>query len=194
MWLSGVGNNFSIKTDPATHTETLTGLRIHSSKAKSSQFTVEVYQTPLRSPPLNPVCPLLLLALPLNYSSSSSLILWLGDICSQHLSDRRGPAVWVLAVVFSERAALEELPLWVEQPAHAATCFGAGVARLAWVQRVHGHLGSGGPCVAALPQGWGVAAGDLRWTHAGAAPEAVAIRRDAAEGGLFDELSAGFGP
>lgn len=106
---SGAWSNFSIKTDPATHTESFTGLRIHSSKAKSSQFTVEVFKTPF--PPITLCVPCFCSLSPcisryhsLRYSD------W-ADICSHCLSHRRGPAVGVLVVVFSERAALEKLPL-----------------------------------------------------------------------------------
>lgn len=113
--------------------------------------------------------------------SISPSLLRLGNIAACGLSDGSGPAVGVLVVVFGERAALQELPLRVEQAAHA-TRLGGGVARLARVQRVHGHFGGRWPRVAALPQGRGVSAGGLRGAHAGAAPEAVAVRGYATEG------------
>lgn len=143
-----VWNNFSIKTDPATPLKlsqgsgfTVQRLKVHSSQSK---FIKSLFSHPVT------LRILLLLLLPLYFSFS--LILWLGYICCQNLSDGRGPAVGVFAVVFSERAALEELPLGVEQPAHATARFGAGVAWLTRVQRVHWHLGGSRPCVATFPK------------------------------------------
>lgn len=117
----------------------------------------------------------------------------MGDIYSQIPSDWCGPAVGVLVVVFSERAALEEIPLRVEQPTHAATRFAARIARFSRVQRVHGHLGGGRPRVAALSQRRRVSARGLGGAHARAAAESVAVGGHAAEGGLLYELGAGLG-
>lgn len=153
------------------------------SQFKGFKFTVKVYQIPHSHP--------FTLCAPPVFATSFNWILWLGDI-SQHLSDGRGSAVGVFVVVFSEGAALQKIPLGVEQSTHSHARFG-GVAWLAGVQGVHWHLGGGGSRVAAFPQWWGVSAGGLRGSHAGASTEAVAIRRYATEGGFLNQLGAGLG-
>lgn len=111
---------------------------------------------------------------------------------SQHLSDGCGSAVGVFVVVFSEGAALQKIPLGVEQAAHAHASF-AGVAWLARVQGVHWHLGGSGSRVAAFPQRRGISAGSLGRSHAGATAKAVAVRGYATESGFLYQLRAGLG-
>lgn len=115
----------------------------------------------------------------------------MGDL-SQHLSDRCGSAVGVFVVVFSEGAALQEIPLGVEQATHAHASFG-GVAWLTRVQSVHWHLGGSGSRVAAFPQRRGISARGLGRSHAGATTKAVAIRGYATESGFLNQLGAGLG-
>lgn len=158
--------------------------RAQDSQFKGFRFTVRRIKSP--DPTHSPCVPLLYFSISLD-----TPIFWLDDM-SQHLSDGCGSAVGVFAVVFSEGAALQKIPLGVEQATYTHASFG-GVAWLTRVQGVHWHLGGSGSRVAAFPQRRGISAGGLGRSHTGATPKAVAIRGYATESGFLNQLGAGLG-
>lgn len=159
--------------------------------SQGSGFTVQRLQVHSQMYQIPWSHPLTLCSPPVFSISLDTPVFWLDDM-SQHLSDGCGSAVGVFAVVFSEGAALQKIPLRVEQATHTHASLG-GVAWLTRVQGVHWHLGGSGSRVAAFPQRRGISAGGLGRSHAGATAKAVAIRGYATESRFLNQLGAGLG-